>query len=225
MQKDKWENEYQIKKDLPSSRTFFPSKAVVWFAENYIKVNASRGRALDLGSGNGRNSIYLAKLGYIVYGIEMVEYAVNLAREKAKVEKLLDKVNFEVGNVGERLGFEDESFDLIIDMMTLHLLNKSERLIYSGEVQRLLKPNGFYLLHTIYSESPAAVDLFKRYPGPELNSYIIPQSGVIEKAFSKDDLKTMFSSFNTIDLLEETQFTPAFGDVYERVYLRSLFQK
>jgi SAM-dependent methyltransferase len=41
------------------------------------------GRALDLGSGTGRNAIYLALHGWDAVGVEMSGYAVEVARRKA----------------------------------------------------------------------------------------------------------------------------------------------
>ena len=41
------------------------------------------GRALDLGSGTGRNALYLAGHGWEAVGVEMAGYAVEVARRKA----------------------------------------------------------------------------------------------------------------------------------------------
>lgn len=41
------------------------------------------GRAVDLGSGTGRNAIYLARHGWDVVGVEMSGYAVEVSRRKA----------------------------------------------------------------------------------------------------------------------------------------------
>jgi SAM-dependent methyltransferase len=38
------------------------------------------GRAVDLGSGTGRNAIYLPRHGWDVVGVEMSEYAVEVSR-------------------------------------------------------------------------------------------------------------------------------------------------
>ena len=41
------------------------------------------GRAVDSGSGTGRNAIYLARHGWDVVGVEMSGYAVEVSRRKA----------------------------------------------------------------------------------------------------------------------------------------------
>ena len=43
-----------------------------------------RGRALDIAMGNGRNAIYLAKMGFDVEGVDISEEAIKSVREAAK---------------------------------------------------------------------------------------------------------------------------------------------
>jgi len=222
MQKNRWEQEYSQLQNLPSSRTRKPSNALMQFLDSYPDL---KGTALDLGSGNGRNSEYLAQQGYTVTGIEFSQTANKLAREAIEEENLEKQVTFLEQSVGEPLPFPDASFDLIIDMMVLHLLDAAEREIYRHEVIRLLKPGGFYLFYTIAADSPAAQELFQSSPGPEPHSYVIPQTGMIEKGFTEEELVEMFVPLQHVQLEKETRFTPAFGDVYERVYYSGIFQK
>src|ERR1700758_4653672 len=44
------------------------------------------GRAIDLGCGTGRNAIYLARHGWDTVGVEIVGYALELARRKAAAQ-------------------------------------------------------------------------------------------------------------------------------------------
>ena len=44
------------------------------------------GRALDLGCGTGRNSVYLARHSWNVTGVDFVEHAITLARARAVAE-------------------------------------------------------------------------------------------------------------------------------------------
>ncbi len=43
-----------------------------------------RGRALDIAMGNGRNAIYLAKMGFEVEGVDISAEAVNIALASAE---------------------------------------------------------------------------------------------------------------------------------------------
>jgi SAM-dependent methyltransferase len=222
MQKELWEKEYKQLLNLPSSRTMKPSRALAEFIRENQEL---AGRAFDAGSGKGRNSIYLAQHGYETVGVEMVRYAIEVAEQEARKAGVIEKVRFLEQSIGEPLPFKDESFDLIVDMMTLHLLNCQERLIYQREVVRLLKPGKFFLFYTLAAEGLAAQELFKSSPGPELNSYVIPQTGVVEKCFTEAELITMFLPLRVINLKRNTMLTLAFGGGYERIYYMGVMEK
>lgn len=223
MQKDKWEKEYKERKDLPSSRTNKPSRALLTFLENHTLED---GQVMDIGSGFGRNSIYLANLGRDVVGIEIAETAIKEAKNKATEVGVGDKTEFIELNVGDKeWPFEDNQFVLVLDMMVLHVLSKEERENYAKNLTRVLKPGGFFVFYTIAADSPAAQELFKSSPGPEPDSYIIPQSGMIEKGFTREELEKLFSPLKMEEFDRKTEFTPAFGDVYERVYYSCVMKK
>ena len=222
MQKEKWITEYAIRKDLPSSRTDKPSRALITFIETHPDF---KGQALDVGCGNGRNLIYLAQNGFSVAGIEIVPEMVEVANQKL-INNLYAKGSVVIDHsAGEKLPYKDQTFDLIIDMMTKHSLNPSEREVYAKEVNRMLNIGGYFVFYTISLSSPAAQVLFKVHPGPEPNSYIIPQSQIIEKTFSQDDLSQLFSPLKWEHFEEKIEFTPAFGDMYERTYIYGVMKK
>ena len=69
------------------------------------------GRALDVGMGEGRNALYLAKLGWDVTGFDPAEKAVALARERAKTLGLTIKTETVVD---ADFDFGKEQWDLIL---------------------------------------------------------------------------------------------------------------
>jgi SAM-dependent methyltransferase len=69
------------------------------------------GRALDVGMGEGRNALYLAKLGWDVTGFDPAEKAVALAQERAK--KLGLKIRTETV-LDTDFDFGKEQWDLIL---------------------------------------------------------------------------------------------------------------
>lgn len=130
-QRERWELEYEKLENLPSSRTMRPSRALVEFFETHT---VEYGRALDIGAGKGRNSIFLAQHGYEVIGIEFAHTAIKAARKAMQEAELQDKITIIEQSAGEPLPYKNDSFDLIVDMMTLHLLNAGERDTYRREV-------------------------------------------------------------------------------------------
>ncbi len=94
------------------------------------------GRALDVGCGMGRGSIYLAQLGWQVAGIDAVERALKVARLRA--ERAGVKVEFVHGDVTqiERAGIRGP-FDLFLDLGCFHILSDDERRHYGESIARV----------------------------------------------------------------------------------------
>ncbi len=93
------------------------------------------GRALDLGCGMGRGSIYLARLGWQVTGIDAVERALKVARLRA--ERAGVKPEFVHGDITEleRAPYS-RPFDLFLDLGCFHILSDDERRRYGESIAR-----------------------------------------------------------------------------------------
>jgi cyclopropane fatty-acyl-phospholipid synthase-like methyltransferase len=91
------------------------------------------GAALDLGCGTGDTSIYLARHGWRVTGVDFVAKAVDKARAKAEANKVA--VNFARADV-TRLSSEGvgSNFGLIVDNGCLHGMSAEDRDAYVREV-------------------------------------------------------------------------------------------
>ncbi len=109
--------------------------------EVFPKKNAS---ILEIGSGAGDSLLPLAKYGHDVTGIEISPTAVTWAKEKFKEQKLTG--SFIIGDLAKGLPFADSLFDVVLDAACLHCLINEDRKKTLREVQRVLKPNGFFLV-------------------------------------------------------------------------------
>ncbi len=118
------------------------------------------GRALDLGCGTGTNTIYLARHGWQATGIDFVPRAIHLARRKA--HNLSEDVDFLIGDVTQEIP-KNDGFDLILDIGCFHNLSESIRPRYFENLDRLLAPQGTFLLYGFLREdhtrNPAGVGL------------------------------------------------------------------
>jgi ubiquinone/menaquinone biosynthesis C-methylase UbiE len=108
--------------------------------------NKTKGSILEIGCGNGRDSIHFGKQGHYVIGIDISPDAIKIAKKNNKLET----VNFEVGDA-EKLRFDTGSFDAVYSLSVLHA-TKLEKSV--SEVARVLKQKGlalFYLyVKTVY---------------------------------------------------------------------------
>lgn len=115
------------------------------------------GRALDLGCGTGRASIYLAKLGWEVDGIDFIPKAIEIAKRRAKAAGVSPR--FHLGLV-TNLDFLSGPYDFALDVGCCHALAEEDLHAYHHELLRLLRPGGHYLLfaHLRDKDEPPAED-------------------------------------------------------------------
>jgi SAM-dependent methyltransferase len=98
------------------------------------------GAALDVGCGTGDNSIYLAKHGWRVTGVDYVPKAVDKARAKAVADNV--DVRFEEADVTDLCSAGVGSgFALIVDSGCLHGMNDDDRHDYVREVTAAAAPD------------------------------------------------------------------------------------
>lgn len=215
MQENIWEKEYRnptlvTLSDIPAQCV----RDFVRFLRKERKIEIDNLNILDLGCGNGKNSHYISEQGLNneITGIEISETALKYARE------LAPDGNFIKQSIGTPLNFPDASFDIILDVTSSNSLNESERTIYLKEIQRLLKPNGYFFLRTLCKDGDKnAQTLLKTNPGKEYDTYIMPELGLTERVFSKEDLIKMYSIFGEpLYLNKETHYTKFNNQSYKR---------
>jgi len=114
-------------------------------AEQFLKMfdNGSGNKILEIGVGNGRDSIYFATKGNNVTGIDIVGSAIDLAIKNAELTGLADKLDLRVGNA-EKLEFGDSSFDGVYSVSVLHATDLDLSL---KEIARVLKNGGKAMIY------------------------------------------------------------------------------
>ncbi len=209
-----WDSEYSrgpAFQDLVSDK---PSVAVQKFV-GYLKARGIplEGKLLDIGCGVGRNASWLAKQGFDVTGIDVSEVAITKAKDGSP------DVNYAVCDVSNGLSFPDESFDYVIDILVSQLFTKEDFNRYVKEVMRILKNNGRLLLCTLdRSVDEEARGLLDKHPGPEENTYVIPEIGLMERTFTIEEIAKLWFPLK-IESAELLYASSKFeGKVYERYF-------
>ena len=111
--------------------------------ERAVAQRTSRGRALDLGCGQGVHTVYLAKQGFSVVGVDFVPAALDAARARAHRAG----VEMELRECGV-LDYDPPpgGFDVVLDSGCLHHLPGSKRAEYRARLDDWLAPGGDYVL-------------------------------------------------------------------------------
>lgn len=195
-----WDHEYANPENLKlSSDQSEDLEKFVRFVEResghtHLHVGAS---VLDLGCGNGRNLIYLAR----TFGVSGIGYDISSAAiSQAKAASKDLPLTYQVRSIAGDLEIPDGSQNIVLDMMSSHFLNNAERLHLREEINRVLKPGGYLFIKTFLKDGDRhTARLLAEAPGPDPDSYIHPVIGVPEYVFDEEALTEFFGAkFNLL---------------------------
>ena len=109
------------------------------------------GRALDLGCGYGRSTIYLAQRGWEVDGVDFVQVAIDEAVQRAEQAGI--SANFYQGDV-TKLDFLQPAYQFAVDVGCSHALDEQQYRDYAAHLGRLLAPGATYVQYARLTQSP-----------------------------------------------------------------------
>lgn len=106
-----------------------------WFIK-YIKKEFI---VLDLGCGNGQNTIKAAKFAKKIYGMDKDNTQLKIAKNLSSLKKIKN-AEFLEGDLEKRLEFKNNQFNCVLMLDILEHLNKRNQFLKG--VHRILTPNG-----------------------------------------------------------------------------------
>ena len=133
----------------------------------------TKGLVLDLGAGQGRNSVFLAKQGFDVSAIDISSIGIEKLTEKANSFGL--KIDAKVGDIRDLKG--TGAYDVILAIFVLHHLEleQAEKLI--SVVKEKTEPNGLNVICAFTKEG----DFYKN---PKSKNDFYPNQGELKKVYS-----------------------------------------
>ncbi len=98
-----------------------------------------RGRVLDIAMGNGRNAVFMAKMGFEVEGVDVSREAIQKAKELAKKEGV--RIKAVLADLEKDYRIEKEHYDVIM------CFNYLQRSLFP-DIKRGIKPGGMVIYET-----------------------------------------------------------------------------
>jgi SAM-dependent methyltransferase len=149
-QQSHWEKVYTENIDMFGKEPSYPARRA---AELFGKGNMKR--ILELGSGQGRDTLFFARHGFQIYALDYSEKGLDAIQKKAGVIGVSGFLTTIYNDVRQRLPFDDDFFDgCYSHMLYCMALTTSELEFLSQEVRRVLKPGGFNFYTVRHTADP-----------------------------------------------------------------------
>lgn len=129
--KEKWNSKYDSNLCLSGRE---PSQWLV----DHADLLTGKGKALDIAMGEGRNTLFLASLGYDVSGVDISEVGIANAEALAKENNLT--IHTQIADLDD-YEIEENAYNLIICFYFL------DRRLFKG-IRKGLKPGGILIYET-----------------------------------------------------------------------------
>ena len=169
-------------------------------------LDAKVRRILDFGTGTGRHTVYLAKMGFDVYGFDWSETAISLTGQELSRQGL--SANLTVWDMNHTpLPYNDAFFDAVIAVRVLHhtYVEKIRRI--ASEIARITRVGGFlYIEAPTYEKAIRQKQDGMKSEEPELGTFLPlggEEVGVPHHHFTRDEMLTVFANFNPLTLEEK----------------------
>jgi 2-polyprenyl-3-methyl-5-hydroxy-6-metoxy-1,4-benzoquinol methylase len=189
-----WWDKFYLNKENPVP--FFkniPDENLISYVDRGI---LKFGRALDIGCGKGRNSVYLSKRGFEVCGVDFSEASIELAKNIAGEQDV--KVSFICQSIFD---FKDspENYDFIYDSGCLHHIKPHRRNQYLKIISNYLKPEGYFAMICFNLKGGANLSDYDVYRDNSMNGGL---------GFTEFKLRTILEPyFEIVELREMKQST------------------
>lgn len=139
-----------------------PTAEFVSFFDQYNQAGA---KILDIGCGQGRDALFMARLGHSVVGVDCAPNGIKDLITAAKKEQL--KVE---GVVADITNYQpDGLYDIVIVDRTLHMLPESSRLLVLFRLLDYVIENGWFLI----ADETSNIDEFEQTMAGHFANWII----------------------------------------------------
>lgn len=223
-----WDREYRTRKlvtlgEKPQSDTL----EFLRFLRKEQGIELEGKSVLDLGCGTGRNSNHCASEGAKVVGYEISGTALDLAKKRAAKLGISASVTYEKRSMGEPFPLADASVDIALDVTSSNSLSEAERAVYLSEIARVLKSGGWMYVKALCKDGDSnAKNLIRLSPGPEKDTYVMPDLGIVERVWTKEDFTAAYAPHFDIVLLDKkTNYSQVNGRSYKRNFWLAYLKK
>ncbi|MDD2434823.1 MAG: class I SAM-dependent methyltransferase [Bacilli bacterium] len=183
--KDVWDKKH---------RDYFTGKIIYddWLNRYLDIINKSKKPIIDLGCGQGNNSLYLIERGKEVIACDYSSEALKI------VNKYLPSVPSYQFDMRDGFPFDGNCTDLVIADLSLHYFSYEETRKILNELKRVIVNNGYLLfrVNSINDINHGSVE------GNEIENHYYEIEGIQKRFFDQVDIEVFFKDWEIIELRE-----------------------
>lgn len=162
----------------------------------YIIEKINRGTALDLGCGLGQCTKYFMGKGFSVISADISSEVLQRLKSEIKNAQIIQL------DMSKLFLFEDDSFDLVFANLSIHYFDKETTISLLKEINRILKPNGYFIGSVNSSKSFVLI----KDDATELEPNYYYESGRNVRLWDQVQFDSFFKDFD-LEVLEEVTTT------------------
>ncbi len=191
-QRHQWQEAFSETPDMFGAASSRPARAAV---ELFQREGTKR--ILELGGGQGRDTLYFAENGFQVDVLDYAEAGIRAIAEKARETGLSERIAIRRHDVREPLPFADETFDACYShMLYCMALTTSELGLLFRESRRVLRQNGLQV-YTVRHTGDAHYGT-----GIHRGDDMYEVGGFIVHFFSRRKVEQLADGFELVDIDE-----------------------
>lgn len=182
--------------DFVHSKTYKDDSWYSQYAQEKEKLFPRGSIVVELGGGTGQDALHFLKQGHSVLLFDISGFALKIAQEKAKKERVAKKLVVRQLDFGQhKLPIKDASVDVVFSRIALNYFPQKETIGVLGEANRVLKIGGqaFLGFKSPHDEEEMRL-LEKTAVEYEKNVFILNDQ--IVSRFSIEQVRTMLSEAN-----------------------------
>jgi len=171
---------------------------------DFLKAqNIFKKKLLDLGCGQGRDSLYFSGLGYAVTAVDYSSQALAFIKDKNITLVQQDL---------RSLDFPENSFDIVYSNLVFHCLKSEELPFIFSEIYQLLVPGGFFFFAMKKKDD-------KNYgQGEKIADETFVYKGVTRYFIPRNKLEMLLEDFNILKIEEGSHLQDNKLSVYWKVF-------
>lgn len=209
-QRRQWEQAFAEEPDLYGQ---IPSAPARYAAEAFKRERIVR--IIELGGGQGRDTLYLAREGFDVTVLDYAKRGIEDINLRAAESGLAGRVSAVLHDIRTPLPFEENSFGACFSHMLFCMaLKTAELTALSAEVRRVLKPGGYH----IYTVRNTLDPHFGK--GIHLGEEIYQTGGFAVHFFDRGKVRLLAEGFTIVDIEEFEE-----GELPRKLFRVTLIKK